>query len=199
MRVIVLSKAPVVGKVKTRLMPQYTAEQAALLQQKMTRAVLTKVCGVYDDVWLAVDNASHSFFQGLQSSELNIELHEQGQGSLGQRLQRLITASFAIDNQPVLLIGSDSPHVHVSRYQQAERALEQHDIAIGPVEDGGYDFIGLSSDYPSIFTDIAWSTDVVFSQTLSNIKNLDLTFKALDCSFDLDRAEDIDRAPPHTW
>ncbi|MDQ7001609.1 MAG: TIGR04282 family arsenosugar biosynthesis glycosyltransferase [Ghiorsea sp.] len=199
MRIIVLSKAPVVGKVKTRLMPQYTAEQAASLQKKMTRSVLTKVCSAYDDVWLAVDDVNHRFFQGLETSGLNIELHDQGQGSLGERLQKLTTASFATDQQPVLLIGTDSPHVHMSRYQHAEYVLEKYDVVIGPVEDGGYDFIALSADYPDVFAGIDWSSSTVFSQTLTNISNLALTSKALDLSFDLDHAEDIDRAPPHTW
>ncbi|MDQ7058767.1 MAG: TIGR04282 family arsenosugar biosynthesis glycosyltransferase [Ghiorsea sp.] len=198
MRVIILAKSPVVGKVKTRLMPQYTAEQAAELHQQMVRAVITKVCGIFDDVWLAVDDVNHDFFKKL-GTEFEFELHNQGQGNLGSRLQTLSAASFGLDDKSVMFLGSDSPHVHVGRYQSVTSALKQRNIAIGPVEDGGYDLIGITSHCPSVFDNIHWGTDRVFHETMNNISHLGLTVKALDISFDLDRAEDIRRAPPHTW
>ena len=199
MRVIILAKAPVAGKVKTRLMPQYTAEQATSLQQQMTQTVLNKVCSVYTDVWLAVDDAKHPFFQALRNQGLSFELHDQGQGDLGQRLQRLSARSFANSPSPILLIGTDSPHIHVDRYKQAEISIQQHDAVIGPVEDGGYDLIALSADHSEVFTGIAWGSSTVFKETLININDLALSLKVLDLSFDLDRAEDVERAPPHVW
>ena len=198
MRVIVLAKAPVAGKVKTRLMPQYTAEQAAELHQQMVKAVVAKVCGVFDDVWLAVDDVDHGFFKELQL-EFDFELHSQGQDGLGSRLQTLSAASFVLDDKPVIFLGSDSPHVHISRYQSAASALQQCNIVIGPVEDGGYDLIGMTRHYPSVFDNIHWGTDSVFCETMRNISDLGLEVNALDMSFDLDRAEDIKRVPPQTW
>jgi len=198
MRVIILAKAPVVGKVKTRLIPQYTAEQAAELHQQMVKVVMVKVCSVFDDVWLAVDDVNHHFFKKLRTA-FDFELHEQGQGNLGNRLQTLSAASFALDDNPVLFLGSDSPHVHISRYHSAASALKLDNVVIGPVEDGGYDLIGMTSHCPSVFDDIHWGTDSVFHETMNNISNLGLSVKALGMSFDLDRAEDIKRAPPQTW
>jgi len=198
MRVIILAKAPVVGKVKTRLIPQYTAEQATELHQQMVKVVMAKVCSVFDDVWLAVDDVNHHFFKKLRT-EFDFELCNQGQGNLGNRLQTLSATSFTLDDKPVMFLGSDSPHVHISRYQSVASALRQHSIAIGPVEDGGYDLIGITSHCPRVFDNIHWGTDSVFYETMNNISHLGLTVKALAMSFDLDRAEDIKRAPPQTW
>jgi len=198
MRVIILAKAPVVGKVKTRLIPQYTAEQAAELHQQMVKVVMAKVCSIFDDVWLAVDDVNHHFFKNLRAA-FDFELRNQGQGNLGNRLQTLSAASFTLDDKPVMFLGSDSPHVYISRYQCVASALKQHNVAIGPVEDGGYDLIGISSHCPRVFDNIHWGTDSVFHETMNNIKHLGLTVKALAMSFDLDRAEDIKRAPPQTW
>ena len=198
MRVIILSKAPVNGRVKTRLIPQYTAEQAANLHRQMTYAVLTKVCGMFDDVWLAADDIHHSFFKELQI-KFNCELRSQSQGDLGSRLRALSTASFAVDDKSVMFLGTDSPHVQVCRYQEAASALQTHNVVIGPVEDGGYDLIGTSQDYPDIFDCIDWGSSAVFDETVNKTNELELSLKALDLSFDLDRAEDIERAPPHTW
>ncbi len=198
MRVIVLSKAPIAGKVKTRLMPRYTAEQAATLHKQMTEVVVTKVCSIFDDVWLAVDDIEHQFFQRLQQ-EHACQLQHQGLGDLGQRLQSLAAASFKGESRPIMFLGTDSPHVNIGRYQQAMAALNNHDVVIGPVEDGGYDLIAMANYSPSIFDDIDWGSSTVFDKTISNISRLGLSVKALDMSFDLDYAEDLKRAPTNTW
>ncbi|WP_038248197.1 TIGR04282 family arsenosugar biosynthesis glycosyltransferase [Ghiorsea bivora] len=198
MRVIVLAKAPVAGKVKTRLMPQYNAEQAAALHKQMTEAVITKVCSMFDDVWLAVDNIKHPFFTDLKQ-RFGFELHHQNHGDLGMRMRHLTAYSFATDDEPIMFLGTDSPHVNISRYQQVKRALTDHDIVLGPVDDGGYDLIAMHTYFPEVFDNITWGTDSVFSETIININNLDLIVKVLDTSFDLDHAEDLQRAPPHTW
>ncbi|MCF6208958.1 MAG: DUF2064 domain-containing protein [Ghiorsea sp.] len=159
---------------------------------------MTKVCSVFDDIWLAVDDVEHDFFKQLQV-EFDFELCNQGKGELGNKLQTLSTASFSLDDKPVMFLGSDSPHVNICRYQSAKNALTQHSVVIGPVEDGGYDLIGMTSHYPGVFDDIHWGTDSVFCETMNNISNLELNVNVLDISFDLDRAEDIKRAPPQTW
>jgi rSAM/selenodomain-associated transferase 1 len=198
MRVIVLSKAPVAGKVKTRLMPEYTAEQAAALHKQMTEIVVSKVCSTFDDVWLAVDDIKHHFFKRLQQ-EHACHLQYQGLGDLGQRLQSLATASFKDKSKSIMFLGTDSPHVNIGRYQQAAAALNNYDVVIGPVEDGGYDLIAMANYSPGIFDDIDWGLSTVFDKTITNIKQLGLSVKVLDMSFDLDYAEDLKRAPANTW
>ncbi|PCI03538.1 MAG: hypothetical protein COB79_00750 [Zetaproteobacteria bacterium] len=198
MRVIILSKAPVAGKVKTRLMPEYSAQEAANLQQKMTTAVLRKVLSRFDDVWLAVDDLKHPFFQLLQR-DFAFDLRHQGDGDLGNRLERLLRASFDDDSEPVMFLGTDSPHIGVSRYEEALPALSRHDIVIGAVEDGGYDLIAMSSCQSSLFRGIPWSSGSVLEETLRKINKLKLSVHVLETSFDLDRPQDLERAPPESW
>lgn len=198
MRVVILSKAPIAGKVKTRLMPEYTAEQAANLHKQMVKTVVMKVCSIFDDVWLAVDDIEHPFFQALLQ-KFTCKLKYQGAGDLGQRLQALAAASFAKDDAPIIFLGADSPHVAIERYQQAIDALTRHDVVIGPVEDGGYDLIAIRNDYPELFQNIDWGSNTVFDKTMNNINKLRLNVKVLDKSFDLDFAKDLRRALPDTW
>lgn len=198
MRVIILSKAPIPNRVKTRLMPAYSAVQAAAIQQRMTQTVISKVCSVYDDVWLAVDDMSHPFFQAMAAT-FNIHICSQGEGSLGERMQQLMFKSFTANSAPILFLGSDSPHVSTERYQQAERHIFNHDVVIGPVEDGGYDLIAFQNNQPEVLSDIPWSTPDVCSITLHNINKLKCSVHLLDESFDLDDADDLARALPHTW
>jgi len=198
MRVIVLSKAPIPGKVKTRLMPAYSAEQAAALQQLMTETVIAKVCSIYQDVWLAVDDVAHPFFQELTHT-YKIQVCPQGEGTLGERMQHLMLESFRSNQAPILFLGSDSPHINPERYMQAELHLGNHDIVIGPVEDGGYDLIAFQQNHPDVLRNIPWSTPSVRTETMNNIMSLKLSVHLLDESFDLDDANDLARALPHTW
>jgi len=198
MRVIILGKAPVAGRVKTRLMPEYSAEDAAKLHMQMMETVLSKVCSMFTDVWVAVDDVNHERIQSL-STDFSVTLLGQGSGNLGDRLGRLMALSFARDTKPVLFLGTDSPHVSLQRYQEVVKNIVSHDVVIGPVEDGGYDLIALKANVPELFEGITWGTETVFKETLNKINKLELSVKVLSSSFDLDRAEDLRRAPPQTW
>jgi rSAM/selenodomain-associated transferase 1 len=198
MRVIILGKAPVAGQVKTRLLPEYTAEQAAAIHLKMMDTVLSKVCSIFDDVWLAADNVNHEAIKSL-AEHFKVELCVQAGGNLGNRIQRLVTQSFMQDDKSVLLLGTDSPHVSTQRYQDVVHALLNHDVVIGPVEDGGYDLIAVQKNVLELFENISWGSAHVFDETMNIINALELSVKVLNMSFDLDRPEDLERSLPHTW
>ena len=198
MRVIILGKAPVAGQVKTRLIPKYSAEEAAKLHTQMMEAVITKVCICSKDVWFAVDDIQHETVESI-ASRFKLELHAQASGDLGKRLQKLMQASFDMDDESIMFLGTDSPHIDIQRYKDAEAALVHYDIVIGAVEDGGYDLIVLKQNAPELFDNIDWGSDLVLTQTLNHIKGLGLNVKVLQTSFDLDRPEDLKRAPPSSW
>jgi uncharacterized protein len=146
MRVIVLCKAPVPGGVKTRLMPAYTAEQAADLHMAMARTVVRRAQALFADVRVAADDVHHPFFASLR-----LPVVAQGDGDLGRRLARLNALAFSESELPVCFLGTDSPHMHPSRLLQAAALIRKHDVVLGPVEDGGYDLIACRGLYPEVF------------------------------------------------
>ncbi len=198
MRIVILAKAPVAGHVKTRLIPRYTATEAAELHARMAAMVIDKACSVSDKVWLAADNETDPFFTELAAIH-NISVCSQGSGTLGKRLTTLMTKFFAESDECVLFLGSDSPHVPAARYREALGFLAASDVVIGPVEDGGYDLILIKQPYKELFKDIAWGSEHVYRQTIDACRRMQLKTHALRVSFDLDRAEDLDRAPPDSW
>ena len=199
MRAIILCKAPVAGRVKTRLMPEYSAQQAADWHKKMVAAVLSKVQqAAFHDIWLAVDDVGHQYFQELRKG-CHFNLCFQGDGDLGERLHYLMSASFKQDQQSILFLGADSPHVDSSRYKEAQKRLETCDVVLGPVEDGGYDLIALKEPKNGLFQGISWGTDKVLTETLDACKNNGWEVDSLKLSFDLDRIADLQRSAPETW
>lgn len=199
MQVIILCKAPIAGRVKTRLMPAYSDVEAAKIHQQMTETVLRKTTLIFDDVWLAVDDVSHPFFAKMKL-KYHFNLCFQGDGNLGERLKHLMHQSLIENNvQKLMFLGTDSPHIPLTRYQQAITQSQGADILIGPVEDGGYDLIVIKQSLDYIFEGITWGSEHVLEQTLHICKQYQHQVELLDISFDLDRAEDLQRAPIHTW
>jgi len=194
MRLIVMCKAPVAGRVKTRLMPQYSAVEAADLHAAMARTVVARARRLFEDVLVAADDPAHPFFAGLE-----VPVVWQGEGSLGARMSGLLQRSMAEDVGPVMFVGTDSPHMTETRVLSAVDLLAKHDVVFGPVEDGGYDLVAVAGCYPQLFDDIDWGTPEVLRQSLQHANSMGLAAGLLDLSFDVDSAEDLRRAMVAGW
>lgn len=193
-RAVILCKAPVPGNVKTRLFSEFSPEQAAGIHAAMARTTIRKVARVFPQACLAADDPEHPFF-----SAFDMKIIAQGEGDLGERLSRLLLRLFQRGCDGILFLGTDSPHMPESRLRQAREALRRMDLVIGPVEDGGYDLIGLKGMYPNLFEDIDWGSSRVLEQTLERAKTSDLKRLCLDIGFDVDDPADLERACQAGW
>ncbi|MDX8396761.1 MAG: TIGR04282 family arsenosugar biosynthesis glycosyltransferase [Mariprofundaceae bacterium] len=186
-----MCKAPVEGKVKTRLMTSYSAKQAMLLHCAMATTVILRAKRLFKSITLAVDDVSHAFFKPFE-----LPLKSQGEGDLGMRMQAL---GAAMDMQKLMFIGTDSPHMLDSRLTDAVQALQDVDVCLGAVEDGGYDLIGMKLHQPLLFSHIDWGTEKVLQQTLHIIAKQQLSHQVLAESFDVDTPDMLVRAQQAGW
>lgn len=194
MRAIILCKAPVAGTVKTRLMPDYSAAQAAELHAAMARTVAARARALFADVRVAADDAAHPFFAAL-----GLPVLHQGLGDLGQRLARLSAQAFESSDAPLLILGTDSPHMPSRRLRQAAALIHQYEVVLGPVEDGGYDLIACRRHQPGLFAGVPWGSGQVLGETLARVQSLGLSHALLDVGFDIDRPADVGRAMAAGW
>ncbi len=187
-RPIIFCKAPVVGRVKTRLQPDFTPEQAAAIHTAMARRVIARVLRLYSHAWLAADDPGHPFFR-----QFDMPLLIQGSGDLGDRMHRL--ARIAVDHgaRGVLLLGTDSPHMSTARLRYAVHYLSYYDVVLGPVEDGGYDLLAMRGCPGGIFRAVRWGTSFVLADTLDRASGLGLACRCLSTGFDVDTKADLDR------
>jgi len=191
---IIMCKAPVEGKVKTRLMAKYTAAQAMLWHQAMATTVIERAKRLFQDVWLAVDDVQHPFF-----SPFEIPIYAQGEGDLGERMAHLLEQCAQSGVKKILFLGTDSPHMSDERLLYAASALDEYDVVLGAVEDGGYDLIAMNGVYPILFSNISWSSEYVLKQSLAIVQEQDLNCLVLEESFDVDTPEMLDRAKHAGW
>jgi len=184
-----MCKAPVPGRVKTRLQPQYSAEQAAAIHAAMATSVINRIARLFPGVWLAADDPAHPFFRSF-----DLPVVVQGEGDLGARLSRMLRLSMDYGASGALFTGTDSPHMSDTRLFAAMRALATSDVVIGPVEDGGYDLIATRGAHHALFEDIPWGTEQVLRATLLRLYRLDLRFRLLSTNFDVDTPADLQRS-----
>ena len=187
----IFCKAPQPGSVKTRLMPQLTATQAAHVHRQLTQRTLKLVtskplCPV--QLW-CTPSTDHPFFRELADS-FALHLSAQSPGDLGQRMVAALNTGIG-EFGSALLIGCDCPSLTQKDLIEALSALaENHDVVIAPTEDGGYSLIGLKQSQPEIFNGINWGTSEVYADTGLRISALNLQCRELNLQWDVDTYSD---------
>ena len=190
-RLLLLTKAPDPGQVKTRLIPLLGETAAAEFYSQLVHDCLemcrnAALCPV--DIWCS-PSSEHPFFQQCKD-QYQATLQSQVSGDLGERMSRAIQATLA-EADYVVLIGADCPSLGAADLAAAFNALNAGtDVVIGPAEDGGYYLIGMRHHQPSLFADMPWSTPAVLSVTEDRIQRLNLRLHKLPLRKDLDTPED---------
>jgi hypothetical protein len=190
---IIFTRYPEPGKTKTRLIPALGAEGAATLQRQMTEHTLDQVKELQAKRLVSVEVYFVGGNQQLMQSWLGTSViyRQQGDGDLGRRMAIAFQTALEAGKQRVVVIGTDCPDLKAEVMVKAFHALEQHDLVLGPAQDGGYYLIGLCRLIPELFTGISWSTAEVLQQTMSIAQRLELAVAYLPRLSDVDRPEDL--------
>ncbi|MGJ7459891.1 TIGR04282 family arsenosugar biosynthesis glycosyltransferase [Halomonas sp. MA07-2] len=187
----VLAKAPIPGRVKTRLIPACGAQRATFVHGQLLRHTLEVACAALPvgrlTLWTALDHA-HPLFLELAERH-HIVLRPQPEGDLGQRMHAALSAA----DGPAMVIGSDCPVLTPALLHRCAEALEDHDAVCLPAEDGGYALLGLRRAHRHPFSDIDWGTGSVMTQTRKRIAALGWRLTCPETVWDVDVPEDLIR------
>jgi hypothetical protein len=190
-RIIVFCKAPVPGKVKTRLAQTIGDAQAAQLHQSLAHHCLKNLAGAGVapvQLWCAPD-ADHPFFQECRDI-YGVELREQTGADLGEKMSRAFERSLS-DARQCVVVGTDCPAIDAAVVREALTALSDGaDGVIGPAEDGGYYLLGMTRPMPELFNGVSWGTHDVLAQTKAKMTG---RWRELATLWDVDRPEDLQR------
>ncbi len=190
----VFCKAPEIGRVKTRLMPELTAQQATDVHKQLTLRTLNLLTSTnFCPIQLCCSpSLSHPFFIEM-GHVFPLELTSQSSGDLGERMHQSFKSGFK-KFKHVVLIGCDCVSLTVEDLNCAFQALTtDKEIVIAPAEDGGYCLIGMNSPHKEVFTDISWGTDTVLDKTRKKISTSGLNCLELKTQWDVDNYADYQR------
>ncbi len=190
---LVFVKEPSPGEVKTRLAQAIGAKAAAELYRLLTEEVLRRTAPAGSEyrrlLFFAPPQASPAMASWLPGETLV----EQVEGDIGARMAAAFEEAFRRGAQRALLIGTDVPGLSRELLIEGFASLEDHDLVLGPAQDGGYYLVGLGRPQPALFRSVAWSTPSVLATTVERAGALGLSVRLLETLGDVDTVADLRR------
>lgn len=183
--IILFAKAPVPGRVKTRLLSRFSPEEAAELHHAFvadTLETLSKINGANCE--LHTDTISDAW------PEANVTRSLQCEGNLGLRMFHALRGGLAKAPR-AMIVGSDAPTLPVSHLVELLGAPA--DVALGPTEDGGYYAIACRRIDERMFDGVHWSGPGAREETAKACEACGLSVALGHEWFDIDTPEDVDR------
>jgi len=197
--VLLFTKPPRAGRVKTRLIGELSADQAAELHAAFLGDVeesLRRGSFELRIAWaLDPEDPLPAVTAAVGGTAAKTGGFRQQGEDLGARLYhglRRMAEGFEI----VAAVGSDAPEIEPEIVEDAfARLAAGAEVVIGPTRDGGYYLIGLRRETlrRELFDGIAWSTESVLDQTRTRCRELGLAVELLPAIDDVDVGEDLRR------
>jgi glycosyltransferase A (GT-A) superfamily protein (DUF2064 family) len=179
---IVLAKECLPGRVKTRLHPPLSLEQAAELAAASLDDTLTAVAGLpATRRLLAFDG------QLAPAAAVGYEVVAQVDGGLDAR----IGAIFDVCTEPAVLIGMDTPQVSAADLAAVFEAWpDDVDAWFGPAADGGFWALALRDPDGDLVRGVPMSRDDTGARQLDRLRSAGLRVRMLPTLTDVDHIRD---------
>jgi len=191
-RLLVFAKAPVLGKVKTRLVPLLGEQGALDFHVASIRFALEQRSAMQlSPVVLYIKGQAPAWLTEL-CQRLSIDVFQQQGEHLGERMLYAATEQLS-QARHVVLTGTDCLTLTPDRLTQLYQALGENDAAIIGAEDGGYVALGLTQLSAALFTQFPFGNAQVYQKTVDAMHTLDWRYAELAKTWDVDRPKDIQR------
>jgi rSAM/selenodomain-associated transferase 1 len=186
--VLVVAKAPLPGRAKTRLVPPLSAEQAADLQRALLLDTLDSCRAEgLDPAVLCVGEEAAALREAIGPGTRLVAQEGRGLADalrLGMRRH--------LEHGPVAMVSSDVPGLPPGSLGDAFAALvDGADVVLGPARDGGYWLVAMREPHDAPFQDIPLSTGAAYETTCRRCAEADLTLATVEPWRDVDTAVDV--------
>lgn len=186
------AKVPAPGRVKTRLCPPLTHDEAAALYGAFLRQVVRPVggCATFLYGW-PEDELSQLIVQlpGLEGGD--IEVRPQRGEDLWARMNQCYAELFEAGHRPVVIRNTDSPDLEEDLVQRAVAAVRPGRVALGPDPGGGFYLLALDRPRPELLRGLDEGADTVRAATERRIAELGLEVEILPERADVDTYDDL--------
>jgi rSAM/selenodomain-associated transferase 1 len=189
---VIMAKAPRPGKVKTRLTPDLSPETVTAFYRCLLDDTLALARSLGDvEVAIMCPESDVNELSQLAGNDVSVVAQE------GAGLAAGLTSVFShfADGRQrrTIAFNSDSPHLPRSVLEDAFATLAEHDVVVGPTDDGGYYLVGAKASHPALFASDGMGTSTALERLLSNARTLGLSVGFSTPFYDIDVANDLSR------
>ena len=201
---ILMSRAPVPGKTKSRLSPPLSPEQARdfhvaclldLIEAARVWRATRQEAGLETRLHLFITPAGSegAFLEAGVTWPAEMSVHVQEGANLGERMERALELALAEPPRPAwaLLVGTDLPLLGVTHFEEALNVLRRADIVFGPTIDGGYYLVGAKAPPAGLLQGPRWGTRTVLKDTLHAIRATGHQTGLISPLLDADTVDDL--------
>ena len=185
---IVFSKNPVAGRVKTRLASAIGDAEALRIYEQLRE--ITRQAAVEVDAAKAI-----SYADFIPAADLLLtggaEAWLQQGNDLGERMHNAVVKGFSLGFSRVALIGTDCPEITPFILELAFEKLDACDVVLGPARDGGFYLSAMKRPFPELFLDRRWSHSSVLSDSLRIVRESARSCDLLPALSDIDTFDDL--------
>jgi uncharacterized protein len=184
--ILIFTRNPELGKVKTRLAASIGDKNALELYEFLLDHTAKTVGNInVNKRVLYVDDVNTNDIWDNNIYQKRLQFGQ----DLGTRMKNAFVEGFEEGYVRIVIIGTDLYDLEASDIETAFSKLENHDVIIGPAQDGGYYLLGLKFIPEGIFYNKNWSTSTVLPDTLKNLLNYSVY--QLEPKNDIDTIDDI--------
>ncbi len=183
--VILFAKAPIPGRVKTRLIPLLGRERAALLHEAFVQDAFELLRSLPAEIELHTDVPWDAWENAGVSTRIQVS------GDLGSRMLAALAGALRAGHPLACIVGADVPALTAGHV--ADLLGRTEDVALGPTEDGGYWGIAARRVDPGMFRGVEWSSADACRQTVEAADRCGLRTCLGMCCWDVDEPADLER------
>ncbi|MFP4021353.1 MAG: TIGR04282 family arsenosugar biosynthesis glycosyltransferase [Halanaerobium sp.] len=192
---VLMSRAPVAGKTKTRLGSHLKAEECAELHKAFLKDINNKFLNLKKkysrlDLYLSfTPEDTASLFSGIIDQEFT-RIPQRGK-NLGKKMYNAAADAYQNSKLPVIITGSDLPLLDIEIFTEALAGLKERDLVIGPSKDGGYYLIGMRKPKKMLFDFENWGHSSVLEKTIKEAGRHNLKTHFLPEASDVDNFKEL--------
>ncbi|MCF6296196.1 MAG: TIGR04282 family arsenosugar biosynthesis glycosyltransferase [Flavobacteriaceae bacterium] len=166
--IIIFTRNPELGKVKTRLAKTIGNESALNIYKFLLNYTEKTIRNIDCDkaIYYTSDVKHNDIWD-----ETIYQKHLQKGDDLGLRMLNAFDNAFKNNYQKVVIVGSDLFDLQSKHIEETFRNLDNHNVVIGPAKDGGYYLLGMKKLYTQVFKNKVWGTETVRKNTMQDLQN----------------------------
>ena len=185
------AKAPLAGRVKTRLIGALSPEESASFHRTCALATWDRLVEFPAiDSFFYCDRRWSEFEDVARTGRFRF----QRGADLGERMRNCLDDLLAEGYRRALIVGSDAPTFPDAQVREAMAALGSAEVVLGPSEDGGFTLVGAVRTDSRMFLDVVWSAQETRESCLRAMRSAGIrTAQTRARAYDVDTPVDLDR------
>lgn len=165
---IIFTRNPELGKVKTRLAKSVGDESALKIYKFLLSHTVKITENLQLDKYVYYSENIHR--DDVWDPEIFKKRLQKGT-DLGERMENAFTEIFSMDYKQAIIVGSDIYELSQKDIEAAFDTLQTSNFVLGPAKDGGYYLLGMKALNKAIFQNKNWGTATVLEETLNDLKD----------------------------